>query len=318
MICINLPSTNPYFNLAAEEYLLKNSNDDVLMLWRSTPSIIVGKHQNMMAEVNYPYVLKSHIPVIRRLSGGGTVFHDLGNVNFSYIANGKDGHIVDFKRFTQPIVDFLNSRAIPAQLSGRNDILVDGFKFSGNAEHVFKNRVLHHGTILFSSNLDSLKLGIAPTGGSYSDNSVKSFRSKVANLQSYFSEAMEVDEFKDLLFTYLIDRHQSTSYSFSEADVERIQALVASKYATWDWNFGYSPDYTFRSIPNADGQAVLQVKKGIICEATYTYADGEGSPIPLLHLVGLAHDSHTEIARVLQASYPFMLPLARAAEASIY
>lgn len=318
MICINLPSTNPYFNLAAEEYLLKNSNDDVLMLWRSTPSIIVGKHQNMMAEVNYPYVVQSSIPVIRRLSGGGTVFHDLGNVNFSYIANGKDGHIVDFKRFTQPIVDFLNQQGIPAQLSGRNDILVDGFKFSGNAEHVFKNRVLHHGTILFSSNLDSLKSGIAPTGSSYSDNSVKSFRSKVANLQSYFLEGMEVDEFKDILFAYLIDRHQSSSYSFSDADVERIQALVASKYATWDWNFGYSPDYTFRSMSNGDGETVLLVKKGIICEATFLPADGEGHSIPLLYLVGLAHDSHAEISRVVAANYPFMQPHAIATEVSIY
>lgn len=302
MICINLASTNPYFNLAAEEYLLKNYTDDVLMIWQSVPSVIVGKHQNMMAEINYPYILKNGIPVIRRLSGGGTVFHDLGNVNFTYIANGKEGHIVDFKRFTQPIVDFLNSYKVPAVLSGRNDILVDGLKFSGNAEHVYKQRVLHHGTILFSSNLEMLKQGITRVGGVYSDSSVKSFRSKVANLAPYFRPQIDVDTFRSLLFSYLKERHFSDSHFFSDVEMVQIQRLADEKYSTWEWNFGYSPDYSFNSGDDSLMKIHFFVKKGRIDDIKISSSDANFSDVIIESLRGLAHDDFKSISQILVAN----------------
>lgn len=304
MICINLPSTDPYFNLAVEEFFLKNSTDDILILWQSIPSVVVGKHQNMMAEVNYPYVMDRKIPVIRRLSGGGTVFHDLGNINFTYIANGKEGHIVDFKRFTQPIVDFLNEMGVPACLSGRNDILVDGFKFSGNAEHVFKSRVLHHGTILFSADLNALSKGIHPTGGTYSDSSVKSVRSKVANLQDYFNPPLTVDSFRSSLFGYLLMRHYSAEYNLSEEEVGAIQSLADSKYRTWAWNFGYSPDYKFTTKAD-DGlplQVELSVSKGIIREA-FVRCKGEDRADSAALLVGVAHDDFPALKQALEEAF---------------
>lgn len=303
MICLNIASTNPHLNLATEEYLLKNFQDDVLMLWQGSPSIIVGKHQNMMAEVNYPFVHENGIPVARRLSGGGTVFHDLGNVNFTYIANGRDGHVVDFKRFTQPLVDFLQSKGVPAQLSGRNDILVDGYKFSGNAEHVFKKRVLHHGTLLFSSNLELLRNGIAPTGSSYTDSSVKSFRSKVTNLQSYFPEPLAVHTFKDNLFDYLVDRHQGEEYHLSSTDLLAIEALSESKYRSWEWNFGYSPDYKFTSAEVEGFTLFLEVKKGVISDAMLSKMDSKQESGALVSLVGISHDNFEMISQILATTY---------------
>src|SRR6056297_1030797 len=152
MICIKNEDTNPYFNLAAEEYVLKNFSDNVFMLWRNAPSIIVGNHQNTLAEINTEYVKENNIDVVRRLSGGGAVFHDLGNLNFTFIKNiDKSKDKVDFSTFTKPIIDVLQNMSINAKFEGRNDIVIDGKKISGNAQHSNGNRMLHHGTLLFSS-----------------------------------------------------------------------------------------------------------------------------------------------------------------------
>ncbi|HRC66441.1 MAG TPA: lipoate--protein ligase family protein, partial [Bacteroidales bacterium] len=148
MFCINNQNTNPYFNLASEEYLLKNYEEDVFMLWRNEPSIIIGKHQNALAEINIEYVKENHIKVVRRITGGGAVFHDLGNLNFTFISNSPNSKpVMNFKKYTQPIVDVLVNLGVDARFEGRNDIVIDGKKISGNAECVYKNRFLHHGTI---------------------------------------------------------------------------------------------------------------------------------------------------------------------------
>ena len=156
MICIHLKNTNPFYCLAAEEYLLKNFDDDIFMLWQSKDTVVLGKHQNALAEINYPFVRANNVTVARRISGGGTVFHDAGNVNFAFIKNVKSPAEISFKQFTQPVVEALALLGIEATSSGRNDLLIEGLKISGNAEHVFKNRVLHHGTLLFNSDLENL------------------------------------------------------------------------------------------------------------------------------------------------------------------
>ncbi|MEG0331764.1 MAG: lipoate--protein ligase family protein, partial [Clostridium sp.] len=156
MIFIYNKSTDPYFNLAAEEYVLKNFNDDCFMLWRNSKAVIIGKNQNAIAEINRDYVTSNNIPVVRRLSGGGAVFHDLGNVNFTFITNDTDD-FVNFGKFTEPIIGVLKDNlSINAELSGRNDLTIDSKKFSGNAQYNYKNRVLHHGTLLFSSSIDNI------------------------------------------------------------------------------------------------------------------------------------------------------------------
>lgn len=298
MICINLSSLDPYFNLATEEYLLKSFSEDILMLWQSEPSVIVGKHQNMMAEVNFPYIHAQKIPVIRRLSGGGTVFHDLGNVNFTYIVNGKQGHLVDFARFTSPLIDYLNSLGVPATLSGRNDILVNGFKFSGNAEHVFKNRVMHHGTILFNSDLDQLRLGIKSSEGEFVDSSVKSFRSKVANLAPLFGKKATAEQFRLNFFDHLLGMFRSSVYELTDKDRLLINQLVEAKYSTWEWNYGYSPDYTFISKPDSDIMMELKVKRGIISDARLIKSSKKVDESTVSKLIGLPHDSFDGICKL--------------------
>ncbi len=175
MRCIKNPETNPYFNLAAEEYVLKNFNDDCFMLWRNRPSIIVGKHQNTLSEININHVKENNIDVVRRLSGGGAVFHDLGNLNFTFIKNvNNESNLVDFKKYTQPIIDVLKHLGVDAKFEGRNDIMINGRKVSGNAEHVFKRRVLHHGTLLFSSVMADLSKVLKVNPLKYQDKGVKS------------------------------------------------------------------------------------------------------------------------------------------------
>src|SRR5699024_1426271 len=153
MLCIYHESTDPYFNVATDEYILKYLQEDCFMLWRNDNAIIIGQYQNALAEINYDYVKAHDIKVVRRLSGGGAVYHDLGNLNFSFTKSGKDSNLSDFEKFTRPIVEVLQSFGVNAQFEGKNDITIDGKKISGNAAHIYKNKILHHGTLLFSSEM---------------------------------------------------------------------------------------------------------------------------------------------------------------------
>ena len=157
MNILDSPYTDPRYNIAAEEYLLKETEDDYAFFYVNSPSLIIGKHQNSYSEINLEYIRSNRIPVIRRISGGGTVWHDMGNLNFSFILNGEEGKLVNFREYAQPVVDFLNTLGVKASFGSRNEILVEGLKISGNAEHIHRNRVLHHGTLLFNSDLDALK-----------------------------------------------------------------------------------------------------------------------------------------------------------------
>jgi len=270
MLCIERNNTDPYFNLAAEEYILKGFGVDVFMLWHNDPCIVVGKHQNTLAEINVEFVREQNLPVVRRISGGGTVFHDHGNLNFTFIRNGEKDKLVNFRRFTQPIIDVLETLGITATFGGRNDLTFEGKKFSGNAEHVYKNRVLHHGTILFNSNLDHLEQSILTQPSNFSDKAVKSVRSTVTNIQHYLANMIEMDEFKELVQKYLLKVFPGSEiYKFTDDDVKAIHDLSVSKYQTWQWNFGYSPRYSFnRTIKTGVGniEFYVMVKNGIILD----------------------------------------------------
>ncbi len=270
MLCIQLKRNDPFFCLAAEEYLLKNYKDDIFMLWQSEDTVVIGKHQNAMAEVNYSYVIENKIKVARRISGGGTVFHDAGNLNFSFIKNVDSPSQISFSRFVQPIVEALAKLGIQAEISGRNDLLIDNKKISGNAEHIFKNRVLHHGTLLFDSNLDTLGQAIKVVPGKYQGKAVQSKRSVVTNIRPFLKEELTIEQFADFIMTCEADKHESSLYELNENDMQNIQQLTTEKFVTWDWNYGYSPRYTFQNEGLIEGKLLkieLQVERGHITNA---------------------------------------------------
>ncbi|EGD51162.1 lipoate--protein ligase [Thermoanaerobacter thermohydrosulfuricus] len=304
MLYIYNKNTNPYFNLAAEEYVLKEFQEECFMLWRNEPSIIVGKNQNTLAEINLDYVRQHKIPVVRRLSGGGAVFHDLGNLNFTFIVNEDVSSFSDFKRFTQPIIDVLRKLSVNAEFSGRNDITIDGKKISGNAQYYYKNRILHHGTLLFSSSITDLSAALKVRPVKFEDKGVKSVSKRVTNISEHLKEPITIEQFIDLIMNHIREQTGgSEMYEFTQEDIKKIEKLVKEKYSTWEWNFGTSPDYSFKNEKKFTGGTVevnLNVEKGIIKDIKI-YGDFFGkydvSEVENL-LKGVKH-SEEEIRKVL-------------------
>lgn len=304
MLYIYNKNTNPYFNLAAEEYVLKEFQEECFMLWRNEPSIIIGKNQNTLAEINLDYVRQHKIPVVRRLSGGGAVFHDLGNLNFTFIVNEDVSSFSDFRRFTQPIIDVLRKLSINAEFSGRNDITIDGKKISGNAQYYYKNRILHHGTLLFSSSITDLSAALKVRPVKFEDKGVKSVSKRVTNISEHLKEPITIEQFIDLIMNHIREQTGGREmYEFTQEDIKKIEKLVKEKYSTWEWNFGTSPDYSFKNEKKFTGGTVevnLNVEKGIIKDIKI-YGDFFGkydvSEIENL-LKGVKH-SEEEIKKVL-------------------
>jgi lipoate-protein ligase A len=238
------------------------------MLWINDNAIIIGKHQNTLSEINVEHVKEKKIKVVRRISGGGAVFHDLGNLNFSFIVTGEEGNLVDFKKFSLPIIEVLQKMGVDAVFEGRNDITIEGKKFSGNAEHVWRNRTLHHGTILFSSVINDLSSALKVNPLKFRDKAVKSVRSRVTNVSEHLKEKMDVLEFRNRVMEHIMEKYDDTVlYEFTPADVEKIEKLRDEKFALWDWNYGYSPKYGFEKLIKTNGGHIefhLKVERGII------------------------------------------------------
>ncbi len=265
---------DPFFNIAAEEYFLRHFDQDFIYLYINEPSIIIGKHQNTTAEINVPYVFENNIKVVRRLSGGGTVYHDGGNLNFCFIQKGAEGYLVDFKKYTQPILATLQGLGVKAYLKGKSDLVIDELKISGNAEHVYRNKVLHHGTLLFASELGALNLAIKADWSKFNDRAVRSNRSSVTNIIDHLNVPLSIDEFRIEILNTLLKLYPDVEfYQLTAHDEQAINKLVNEKYSQWEWNFGYSPEYSFSQSYKLNGDEFslhLKIHNGLIQKARLT------------------------------------------------
>ncbi len=271
MLCIYHESTDPYFNVATDEYILKHIDEDCFMLWRNDNAIIVGKYQNTLSEINYDYVKAQNIAVVRRLSGGGAVYHDLGNLNFSFTQAGENSNLSDFEKFTRPIVDVLQQLGANARFEGKNDLMIDGMKIAGNAEHIFKNKILHHGCLLFSSEMRNVSEALKVNPVKYIDKAVKSVPKRVTNISDHLRTRITIEQFTRKLMEHVISIYPNCRpYTFTPEDLRRIKELRDKKYATREWNYGNSPNYNFKKAIRTKGGLLemnLDVKKGIIEQA---------------------------------------------------
>lgn len=238
--------TDVYFNLAMEEYLFKNCLDsEYLLLWQNQNSIVLGKHQNLFEEINLAAVAESGIPVARRNTGGGTVFHDQQNLNYSFISNCQSDRFADYDQFLTPVIKALNEMGIPAVKRRTSDIAIGAQKISGSAQTIKKGRVLHHGTLLYNSDLSLLKNLLKTSAGKITSKSVKSVRSEVTNIKKHMNDqSMTMAVFKDTLLQKLLPGGFE-KVSLTEADIQLIQTLVDEKYSQWEWNYGQSPKFLF-------------------------------------------------------------------------
>lgn len=293
--------TNPQINLAIEEYVLKTMNideDSFLLFYINEPSIIIGKNQNTAEEIDTEFVNANGIHVVRRLSGGGAVYHDLGNLNFSFITKD-DGHSFrNFKKFTEPVVEALAKMGVKAELVGRNDILVDGRKVSGNAQFSTQGRMFSHGTLMFDTEIEKVVSALRVRKDKIESKGIKSIRSRVANISEYLDNPMTIEEFRLEILNSIFGGAENITYKeLTEQDWEKIYALSKERYANWDWNYGKSPKFNMQHshrFPVGVIDVRLQVNKGMI-EAVNIFGDffGIGNLDDVCNaLIGVKYEPH--------------------------
>jgi lipoate-protein ligase A len=262
--------TDPRINLAIEEYALKNLDikETYLLFYINEPSIIIGRNQNTIEEINTEYVEKNGIHVVRRLSGGGAVYHDLGNLNFSFITKDDGESFHNFRKFTEPVITALKKLGVNAELSGRNDIEAEGKKISGNAQFSTGGRMFSHGTLLLNSEMEHVVSALRVKKDKIESKGIKSVRSRVANISEFLSETILIEEFRSLLLKSIFEgQEEIPEYRLTDEDWEKINKLSKERYQNWEWNYGKSPKFNLQHshrFPVGQIDVRLEVNKGVI------------------------------------------------------
>lgn len=260
MYYMESPRTDPRFNLALEQYIFDQMDPrhSYFMLWRNHNTIVVGKHQNTMAEINASYVKDHDVRVVRRLSGGGAVYHDLGNVNFTVITD-HEGANFDFSTFCRPVMAALASFGVEAQFSGRNDMTIQGRKFSGNSQYVKHGRVMHHGTIMYDSDLDAVQQALHVSKDKLVSKGLPSVRSRVTNVRPHMTQPVSTEEFMERLRVFMFTEYHLEQYELTEQDIYAIQCIQAEVYDRWEWNYGSSPACQIEKRRRIEGCGEIQI-----------------------------------------------------------
>ncbi|WP_414047074.1 lipoate--protein ligase [Macrococcus equi] len=287
---------DPTINLAMEEYVLKHlpKDDSYFLFYVNEPSIIIGKNQNTFAEINQTYVDEKNIHVVRRISGGGAVYHDLGNLNFSFVTKADDDSFHNFKKFTMPIVEALNKLGVNAEMTGRNDLQVGERKVSGNAMFQSGDRMFSHGTLMLNSDIEEVVRSLTVSEKKLITKGIKSIRSRVANIQEFLDHQITMEEFKQTLLQSIFDGPVE-QYKLSEDDWKKIEQMSEEKYRNYDWNYGKNPKYNYevkQKFPGGMLELKINVVKGMMDDIKIFgdfFGVGEVSEIETL-LKGLPHN----------------------------
>ena len=308
--------TDPRINLAIEEYVLKTMDvdkDSFLLFYINEPSIIIGRNQNTIEEIDTEYVEANKLHVVRRLSGGGAVYHDHGNLNFSFIAKDDGQSFRNFKKFTEPVVAALAELGVEAELLGRNDILVEGRKISGNAQFSTNGRIFSHGTLLFDTEIEGVVSALKVRKDKIESKGIKSIRSRVANISEFLKTPMSIEQFRLTLLKSIFGGEENIQYmELSEEDWENIHALSKERYANWDWNYGKSPKFNLQHthrFPVGGLDVRLDVNRGIIGDV-HIFGDFFGvGDVSVIEesLAGVKYDRTSIAAAISQIDVPTYL-----------
>ena len=256
-------------NLALDEYAMKHINveEDFFFLWQNEPSVIIGKNQNAAEEVNQAFIDERNIHVARRVSGGGAGYHDFGNLNFTFIIGVDDPGKVNYKKYVQPIVDALKVMGVEAEASGRNDILINGLKISGNAQRMANGKLMHHGTLIFDVNLEDMVAALNVDPDKIISKGVKSVRRRVTTIKEHLPKGTTLEDFQAELHYFLSNRNQDAEIKLSSQDLANIEHEAKTRFSTWEWNYGYSPEFNLKNAKRFNGgriEVLMDVGEGFI------------------------------------------------------